>query len=108
MKKIDFTDKNFIFISLPDQYFMEGHPAELETDCSTWNKKMMIGDGWGFFNGLTMVTYKGYTGELPISKGDSASYWEFKIYYKDILVNEMTYESLYNLITRDSQLSKIL
>lgn len=108
MNKIDFTDKNFIFISRPDQYFLEGQPAELDTDCSTWNKNMIIEDGWGFFNGLTMVTYKGFDGKLPRMDGDTSSFCEFNIYYKDVLVNEMTYDGLYNLINRDTELNKIL
>jgi len=62
----------------------------------------------GFFNGLTMVSYRGYNGELPRFDGDTTSFNEFNIYYKGILVNEMTYEGLYNMINRDIQLDKIL
>jgi hypothetical protein len=106
--KIDFSIEDFIFISKPDQYYIEGHPVQCESDCSEWKNIKLIDDGWGFFNGLTMVSYKGYNGELPRMDGDSASFNEFDIYYKGILVNEMTYEGLYNMINRDTQLDKIL
>ena len=106
--KIDFSSEYFIFISKPDQYYIEGHPVQCESDCSEWKNIKLIDDGWGFFNGLTMVSYKGYNGELPRMDGDSASFNEFDIYYKGILVNEMTYEGLYNMINRDIQLDKIL
>jgi hypothetical protein len=106
--KIDFSSEYFIFISKPDQYYIEGHPVQCESDCSEWKNIKLIDDGWGFFNGLTMVSYKGYNGELPRMDGDSASFNEFDIYYKGILVNEMTYEGLYNMINRDTQLDKIL
>ena len=105
---INFTDSNFKFISRPHQYFIEGSQVQLELDCSKWNPKMIIEDGWGLFNGLTMVTYDGYTGKLPLEKGDSCTFVEFDVFYKDLLVNEFTYESLKNLIERDVQLNKIL
>jgi hypothetical protein len=55
-----------------------------------------------------MVSYRGYDGELPRMDGDTASFNEFDIYYKGTLVNDMTFEGLYNMINRDSQLNKIL
>jgi len=106
--KIDFSSEDFIFISKPDQYYIEGHPVQCESDCSEWKNIKLIDDGWGFFNGLTMVSYKGYNGELPRMDGDSASFNEFNIYYKGIIVNEMTYEGLYNMINRGEQLDKLL
>ena len=43
-----------------------------------------------------MVSYRGYDGELP------TSFEEFDITYKGILINEMTYGELQNLILADS------
>lgn len=106
--KIDFSSEDFMFMPKPDEYYIEGHPTQCESDCSEWSTNKPIESGWGFFNGLTMVSYKGYNGELPRMDGDTASFDEFNIYYRGTLVNEMTYEGLYNMITRDSQLNKIL
>ena len=108
MEKVDFTSDNFVFMAKPDQYYIEGHPVKCDGDYTGWKPNKIIESGWGFFCGLTMVPYKGYTGELPRVDGDTASFGEFDIYYKGTLVNKMTYEGLYNMITRDSQLDKIL
>ena len=108
MEKIDFSNEDFMFMPKPDEYYIEGHPVKCDGDHTDWKSNKQIDDGWGFFIGLTMVSYKGYNGELPRMDGDTASFDEFNIYYKGTLVNEMTYEGLYNMITRDSQLNKIL
>jgi hypothetical protein len=106
--KIDFSSQDFLFISKPEKYYIEGHPTHCESDYSAWKNNKIIESGWGFFNGLTMVSDDGYKGELPRLDGDTASFNEFNIYYKGTLVNEMTYEGLYNMINRDTQLDKIL
>jgi hypothetical protein len=54
-----------------------------------------------------MVSYKGYDGELPRMDGDTSAYDEFNITYKGILINEMTYGELQNLILADSRDMKI-
>lgn len=108
MEKVDFTSDDFIFMAKPDQYYIEGHPVQCEGDYTSWKPDKIIESGWGMFGGLTMVSYRGYTGELPRMDGDTASFEEFNIYYKGTLVNQLTYEGLYNMITRDSQLNKIL
>jgi len=38
MDKIDFTSDKFIFISNPDQYYIEGHPAQCDGDISRSSK----------------------------------------------------------------------
>lgn len=107
MNKIDFTSDKFIFISKPDQYYIEGHPAQCEGDFSTWKPDSKIETGWGMFNGLTMVSYKGYNGELPRMDGDTSSFEEFNIYYNGLLINEMTYQDLQNLILSEKRDEKI-
>ena len=62
--KLLLNAKEFIFISKADQYYLEGNQVECESDCTDWKEDRLIKDGWGFFNGLTMVSYKGYVGEL--------------------------------------------
>jgi len=106
--KINFSSEDFLFISKPEQYYIQGHPVQCDVDCSDWSSNKLIESGWGLFTGLTMVSYDGYNGELPRMDGDTASFDEFKIYYKGILINEMTFGSLYNMINRDNQLNKIL
>jgi hypothetical protein len=108
MEKVDFTSNDFIFMAKPEQYYIEGHPVQCDGDYTEWKPNKIVESGWGMFNGLTMVSYRGYSGELPRMDGDTASFDEFNIYYKGTLVNKMTYEGLYNMITRDSQLNKIL
>ena len=88
--KIDFTNPDFIFISKPEQYYIEGHPVEIDSDCTEWKEDQLIKDGWGFFNGLTMVTYKGYEGKLPRMDGDTSAFEEFDITYKGVLINDLT------------------
>ena len=107
MLKIDFTTPDFMFISKPDQYYIEGQPVEIDSDCTDWKAERLIKDGWGFFNGLTMVPYKGYEGELPRMDGDTSSFEEFDITYKGILVNEMTYGELEKIILADNRDIKI-
>jgi len=106
--KLLLNAKEFIFLPKPDQYYLEGHPVECETDCTDWKEDKLINDGWGFFNGLTMVSYKGYEGELPRMDGDSASFDEFDIYYGEILINDMTWGSLMTMINRDRKLETLV
>ena len=105
-KKIDFTSSNFKFISKPNKYYMEGI-VDCESDFSEWIPTYRIKNGWGMFRGLTMVTYKGYTGELPRKDGDTCSFKEFNIYYKDIRINDMTYEDLYTYIISRNREDKL-
>jgi len=107
MQKIDFTNSNFIFISKPNQYYIEGHPVQIDSDCTDWKEYYLIKSGWGFFSGLTMVSYKGYDGELPRMDGDTSAFEEFDITYKGILVSEMTYGELEKLILADNRDEKI-
>lgn len=82
MIKIDFTDKNFKFISKLNQYF-EGEVL-CEDDFTEWKPGKKIEEGWGMFRGMTMEGYSGYTGELPRLDGDTATFEEFTIFYKGI------------------------
>ena len=74
MEKVNFTSNDFLFMAKPEQYYIEGHPVQCDGDYTDWKPDKIVEDGWGMFNGLTMVSYEG----------------------------------LYNMITRDSQLNKIL
>ena len=106
--KVLLNAKEFIFLPKPDQYYLEGHPVEFETDCTDLKEERLIKDGWGFFNGLTMVSYKGYEGELPRMDGDSASFDEFDIYYGETLINDMTYGNLMSMINRERKLETLV
>jgi hypothetical protein len=111
---IDFTSEDFRFISKEDEdpYWVVGTVVNCEGDYSEWIPTKIIEDfGWGFFNGLTMVSYKGYDGELPREDGDTSSFSEFNIYYGDVLVNEISYDELELLVktnNRERKLNAIL
>jgi hypothetical protein len=111
---IDFASEDFRFISKEDEdpYWVVGTVVNCEGDYSEWKPTEIIEDfGWGFFNGLTMVSYKGYDGELPREDGDTSSFSEFDIYYGDVLVNEMSYGELELFIKaydRDCKIDEIL
>ena len=106
--KLLLNAKEFIFISKADQYYLEGNQVECESDCTDWKEDRLIKDGWGFFNGLTMVSYRGYVGELPRMDGDSASFDEFYIYYGETLINDMTYVNLMSMINREIKLETLV
>lgn len=104
---IDFK-KDFKFIAKPDEYYLELTEVTIEGDYSEWQPNAFIYDGWGFFRGLTMVSYRGYDDELPRLDGDTASFSEFYIYYKGELLSEETkYEDLFNIIKSEKRGSKI-
>jgi hypothetical protein len=104
---IDFK-KDFKFIAKPDEYYLELTEVVIEGDYTEWQPNAFIYDGWGFFRGLTMVSYRGYDGELPRMDGDTASFSEFYIYYKDEILSEETkYVDLLNLIKSEERDSKI-
>jgi hypothetical protein len=111
---IDFTSEDFRFVSRDeeDPYWVVGTVVNCEGDYSEWKPTEIIEDfGWGFFNGLTMVSYAGYNGELPREDGDTSSFSEFDIYYGDVLVNEMSYSELELLVksnNRENKLNTIL
>lgn len=115
---IDFTSEDFRFISKKyinfkideNPYWVVGSVVNCEGDYTEW-RDQKIEDGWGFFNGLTMVSYIGYNGELPREDGDTSGFSEFDIYYGDILVNEMSYSELVSLVksnNRENKLNTIL
>ena len=110
--KIDFFTKDFKFIAKPDEYYLELTEVAIEGDYTDWRPNSFIYEGWGFFRGLTMVSYRGYDGELPRIDGDTASFSEFYIYYKDEILSEETkYEDLINIIKsekRDDMINQII
>ena len=106
MIKIDFSDKDFKFISKPNQYFIEGEVL-CEDDFTDWKPGKKIEEGCGMFRGMTMEGYSKYTGELPRLDGDTATFEEFTIFYKGIDVSHMTYSDLSALITSEKREYKI-
>jgi hypothetical protein len=104
--KIDFTSKDFKFISNHGEYYIEGE-VSCTGDYTDWNDLKNIEDGWGMFEGLTMVGYKGYDGELPRMDEDTCSFSEFSIYYKEELINEWSYKHLEMKIKSDVRSDKI-
>ena len=102
---IDFTSEDFTFISREDQYYTEGTIVILESDCSTWKSHTVVKDGWGLFRGYTTEYTTGMT--LPLIDGDTSSFDEFDIYYKDQIVSDLTYDDLEALIISKSRQDKI-
>lgn len=110
--KIDFTT-DFVFIANDeDGYYVKGHPVELESDYTEWSDETDLCDGYGFFIGLAIVSRD----KPPTRKGDTdyqkllllASFSEFDIYYKDILLPvDMTYSELKTLILQNSRNDKL-
>ena len=49
----------------------------------------------------------GYDGELPREDGDTSDFSEFDIYYKDILINDMSYDELDLLIKSEKREERI-
>ena len=112
---IDFTSKDFRFVSKKDEdpYWVPGKVVVCEDIYDIGNPDLEIESCWGFFNGLTMVSYKGYNGELPREDGDTSSFSEFNIYYKDVLIENMKMtcmelEQFMKSIDRNNQINKIL
>jgi hypothetical protein len=114
---IDFTSQDFRFISRDesgDEYWVPGNEVNCSSDCSIWTEndfddlsKCKISDGWGFFKGLTNVSYRGYSGNLPRLDEDSSSFDEFDIYYKEWKIDHLTIEELINIIKSESRNTKI-
>lgn len=102
---IDFTSKDFTFISKEDQYYTEGTIVILESDCSSWKPHTIIKDGWGLFRGYTTEYDKDMT--LPQLDGDTSSFEEFDIYYKDQIITDLTYTELQSLIVAQQREDKI-
>jgi len=102
---IDFTSEHFTFISKEDEYYSSGTAVIIESDCSSWKPQHKIKDGWGFFRGYTTEYDKDMT--LPQLDGDTSSFEEFDIWYKDHLVSDLTYEELENLVVSTVREDKI-
>jgi hypothetical protein len=94
------------FISKPDMWFVEGTQCNIQQDLIYPEYKQ--GDKFnaicGLFSGLTMETYKGYSGELPREDGETCPFDEFFIY--DEFGNDITELTLeeYERDIRDSKL----
>ena len=109
---IDFTSNNFRFISKEDEDPYWSTSVICEGDYTEWEPNEFIYDGYGFFRGLTMISYRGYNGELPREDGDrgyriASGFDEFNIYYGDILINDMTYSELELLIKSEKREERI-
>lgn len=103
---IDFTNSKFKFISNHGEYYIEGE-VKCTGDYTEWKSLKKIEDGWGMFEGLTMVGFVGYDGPLPRMDEDTSSFSEFSIYYKDELINQWSYEDLESKIKADNRIDKI-
>lgn len=102
---IDFTSNDFRFISKEDEdpYWVSSTSVICEGDYTEWEPNEFIYNGYGFFRGLTMISFRGYNGELPREDGDTSNFSEFDIYYKDILINDMSYGELELLIKSEKR-----
>lgn len=106
---IDFTSDDFRFISKEDEdpYWVPGTVVKCEAVYVDYLPNKEVKDFWGMFNGLTMVSYKGYNGDLPREDADTSGFDEFDIYYKDTLINDMTCVELELLIKSEKREEKI-
>ena len=70
-------------------------------DCACGEIKLSdkVEENWGFFEGMTNETFKSYTGELPRYDGETCPFEEFSIYYKDKIINNVTYEQFINMVS---------
>jgi hypothetical protein len=105
--KPDLTSSDFKFISKKDEWFIEGSEVTCEGDFTDWNYDKLIEDGWGMFRGLTNEIYKGYDGPLPRLDGDTSSFSEFEIYWKETRIDGMTFDQLKELILSEERDQKI-
>lgn len=116
---IDFTSPDFRFVAKDeggDEYWVAGEEVKCTSDCSKWTEggdnilNESISNGWGFFGGLTNVSYRGYNGPLPRLDEDSSSFNEFDIYWKGSKIDHLTILDLINMIKledRNNSLEKI-
>jgi hypothetical protein len=102
---IDFTSEDFTFISREDEYYTAGTAVIIESDCSSWKPHTIIKDGWGLFRGYTTEYTTGMT--LPVIDGDTSTFEEFDIYYKDQIITDLTYSELQSLIVAKQREDKI-
>jgi len=94
------------FISKPDMWFIEGTQCNIEDDVifPEYKQDDKFNAVYGLFNGLTMETYNGYTGELPREDGETCPFDEFFIYDEyDNDITEITLEE-YGSYVRDYKL----
>ena len=94
MEKINWTEIKFI--ARPDTWYIEGTEAKLVC-CGEIKLSNKIEENWGLFKGMTNETFKGYTGELPRYDGETCPFEEFDIYYKNEIVNGVTYEKFISM-----------
>ncbi len=100
------------FISKPEEWFVEGTECVIVIDDRVIFPEYKAGDKFnevfGLFNGITMETYKGYSGELPRLDGETCQFDEFYIYDEfGNEISELTLEE-YEAVVRDSKLNKLI
>ncbi len=98
------------FISKPDCWFVEGSECILENeftypDYTSISKFNQVN---GLFSGMTMETYKGYSGKLPRADEETCPFDEFFIY--DEFGNDISELTLgeYKSLIRDNKINQII
>lgn len=98
--------KDFKFVAKRNTWFVGD--VTLDSDCTDWNDSMVIEKGWGFFQGWTYESYKGYNGDLPREDEESCSFDEFEIFYKDKLIEDFTTYGELKAVIRDYKINEII
>lgn len=75
--------KECIFISKPNEWFLEGYQVEFIRSVFSWREEIRFNDNTAIVNGLTIIDYRNDLHlEEPIFDQDSHDIKEFEIYDK--------------------------
>jgi hypothetical protein len=106
-KEYESIIKECIFISKPEEWFIEGYQVELNAIYYEFKSGFKFNYGSGLFVGLTDEGFKEYTGDLPRLDGESCALDEFEIYDKwGNEISELTL-SEYKSLLRDLKIEEI-
>jgi hypothetical protein len=97
-----------IFVSKPDEWFLEGLQAELDILYSPYEEGKKFNDNSAIMEGLTNEGFIGYVGEFPRRDSEGCPLSEFEIYDKyGNEISELTL-SEYRILLRGVKLDLIL
>ena len=91
---ININWKFFKFIARKDTWYVEGSEAECLFDYGNPRLNDVVEKNVGLFQGMTEESYTDYKGELPRLDEEGCLFDEFDIYYKNELINNITYDEL--------------
>ncbi len=96
------------FISKPDEWFLEGLEADLETLYSLYKNGDTFNSNSAIMRGLTLETYDGCKDDIPRVDGEGCPLTEFEIYDKwGNEISELTLNE-YKSLLREKKIDHIL